>query len=69
MDIRTLIMYFGIAVAGIGVLLLAFTTKWQGGWGYPYRTTNKPLARLGWLLLLIGLAILIGMAYLNGQLG
>ncbi len=39
-----------------------------GNWGYPYRTTNKPLAIIGWLLIIIGVVIVLVKAKLNGQL-
>ncbi|MHA3066620.1 hypothetical protein [Lacticaseibacillus saniviri] len=61
------IMYLGIAVAAIGLLISAATTRWVNGWVH-YATTNRPLAFLGWLLLIIGIAMLVLPLILNGTL-
>ena len=65
------IILIGVIIFGVGLLLLMLTTKFVYGrnWGYPYRTTNKPLAALGWFLLIIGFLIMIFKAKANGQIG
>lgn len=61
----------GTIISAINVLILIITTKFVGGrnLGYPYRTTNKLLATVGWIALILGLAIVILKAKTNGQLG
>lgn len=65
------IILIGAIIFGIGLLLLMLTTKFLYGrnWGYPYRTTNKPLAALGWFLLIAGFLTIIFKAQANGQIG
>lgn len=66
------VILIGSIIAAIGLILLMMTTRFVwGGWnwgGYPYRTTNKPLAIIGWLLIIIGVVIVLVKAKLNGQL-
>lgn len=63
------VILVGSIIAAIGLILLMMTTRFVGGdWGYPYRTTNKPLATIGWLLVIIGIVIILVKAKLNGQL-
>ncbi|HDV0815276.1 TPA: hypothetical protein RHJ96_002960, partial [Enterococcus faecalis] len=53
------VILIGSIIAAIGLILLMMTTRfvWGWNWGYPYRTTNKPLAIIGWLLIIIGVVI------------
>lgn len=64
------VILIGSIIAAIGLILLMMTTRfvWVWNWGYPYRTTNKPLAIIGWLLIIIGVVIVLVKAKLNGQL-
>ncbi|EHP0974530.1 hypothetical protein KNZ58_002601 [Enterococcus faecalis] len=64
------VILIGSIIAAIGLILLMMTTRfvWRWNWGYPYRTTNKPLAIIGWLLIIIGVVIVLVKAKLNGQL-
>ena len=64
------VILIGSIIAAIGLILLMMTTifVWGWNWGYPYRTTNKPLAIIGWLLIIIGVVIVLVKAKLNGQL-
>lgn len=63
------VILIGSIIAAIGLILLMMTTRFVwGNWGYPYRTTNKPLAIIGWLLIIIGVVIVLVKAKLNGQL-
>ncbi|TLQ04215.1 hypothetical protein FEZ51_06350 [Pediococcus stilesii] len=61
-----LIMDLGIGFAAIGVLLLAITTKWTNGWIFNYKTTNRSLSLIGWILLILGLILTILPPYLGG---
>lgn len=64
------IIEIGIIISAIGLFLLMITTRYTFNFfGFPYKTTNKPLAAIGWLLLIIGLSIIVVKAKLNGQLG
>ncbi len=64
------VILVGSIIAAIGLILLIITTRFVlgGNWGYPYRTTNKPLTIIGWILIIIGLVIVLVKAKLNGQL-
>ena len=64
------VILIGCIIEAIGLILLMMTTRfvWGWNWGYPYRTTNKPLAIIGWLLIIIGVVIVLVKAKLNGQL-
>lgn len=64
-----IVMVGGIAVAAIGLLLIAATSRWVKSWGNQYRTTNRPLAFVGWFALVVGLTVVILTAVANGQLG
>lgn len=65
------VILIGIIISAIGVVMLILTTRYVWGWnsGYPYRTTNKFVSFVGWLLLILGLLIIIVKAKFNGQLG
>lgn len=58
----------GVAIAAIGLILLALTTRWVKSWGDQYATTNMPAACLGWVLLAVGGALLVGPPVLTGEL-
>ncbi|MFC7375634.1 hypothetical protein ACFQS2_03255 [Brachybacterium sp. GCM10030267] len=64
----TVLMWTGIVIAAIGVILLALSSRWVKSWGDQYATTNMPAACLGWLLLAVGFALLVGPAVFTGQL-
>ncbi|MGV0167056.1 hypothetical protein ACRYI5_00475 [Furfurilactobacillus sp. WILCCON 0119] len=61
-----IIMYLGLGIAVVGLFLLIITTKWVNGWFVNYVTTNRPLALLGWLLLLIGVVVFLLPPFLGG---
>ena len=65
--VDNIIMYTGLGITIIGLLLLVFTIKWVNGWFINYKTTNRPLAFVGWILLLLGLAVFILPLYLSGR--
>lgn len=65
--VDNIIMYTGLGITIIDLLLLVSTTKWVNGWFINYKTTNRPLAFVGWILLLLGLAVFILPLYLSGR--
>lgn len=65
MDIVILI---GIIITGIGFVINVANTRVKYGWFTHYQSRNRPLNYISFLLIVIGLAIIIGKAYLNGQL-
>ena len=65
--VDNIIMYTGLGITIIGLLLLVSTTNWVNGWFINYKTTNRPLAFVGWILLLLGLAVFILPLYLSGR--
>lgn len=64
-----LIMIIGRAVAALGLILLAVSTRWVKSWGNRYATTGVPTSCAGWALLVLGLGLILGPAYLSGQIG
>lgn len=59
-------MDFIIAIGGL--IINVFNTRIKYGWFTHYQSKSRPLNYVSLLLIIIGLIIIIGKAYLNGQL-
>ncbi|GFE99975.1 hypothetical protein [Lactiplantibacillus plantarum] len=62
------IIAIGGLVTGIGLIINVFNTRIKYGWCTHYQSKSRPLNYVSLLLIIIGLIIIIGKAYLNGQL-
>jgi hypothetical protein len=63
------LMMIGIGMTMIGIVISILTTRWQNGWFFQYRSTNKFLSVLSVIFIMIGMILMIMVAYVNGQLG
>lgn len=59
------IIAIGGLITGIGLIINVFI---KYGWFTHYQSKSRPLNYVSLLLIIIGLIIIIGKAYLNGQL-
>lgn len=62
------IIAIGGLITGIGLIINVFNTRIKYGWFTHYHSKSRPLNYVSLLLIIIGLIIIIGKAYLNGQL-
>lgn len=62
------IIAIGGLITGIGLIINVFNTRIKYGWFTYYQSKSRPLNYVSLLLIIIGLIIIIGKAYLNGQL-
>lgn len=59
----------GAALLAVGIVIQIFTARWSRWRAGYYGTRNKPLSAFGWLLIVLGVAIMVVKAIANGQLG
>ena len=65
---RDIIMVIGIVMFIIGIIVKIFNAKWSWRTGAYTRSKNKTLSLVGWILIIVGLAIVVLVAYQGGQL-
>ena len=63
-----LMIAIGGLITGIGIIINVANTRIKYGWFTHYQSKNRSLNYVSLLLIAIGLIIIIGKAYLNGQL-
>ncbi|WP_288530721.1 hypothetical protein [uncultured Secundilactobacillus sp.] len=63
------VIIIGVIIFAIGVLIAIGNSRISYGFFTHYGVANQGLAWISVLLIVIGLAIVIGKAYLNGQIG
>lgn len=64
-----IIILVGSVIALLGLMLMVVNSKWDKKRAGYYKTKNKSISRVSIILIIMGLAIVIFRAYLNGQLG
>lgn len=62
------IILFGAILFGIGLVISILNTHVSYGFFTRYRSKNRSWQIISIILIIIGLLIIIGKAYLNGQL-
>lgn len=62
------IILFGAILFGIGLVISILNTRGSYGFFTRYRSKNRSWQIISIILIIIGLLIIIGKAYLNGQL-
>lgn len=62
------IILFGAILFGIGLVISILNTRVSYGFFKRYRSKNRTWQIISIILIIIGLLIIIGKAYLNGQL-
>ncbi|MDV0429814.1 hypothetical protein RXV91_02815 [Lactiplantibacillus sp. DA1] len=63
-----LMIVIGSIITGIGIIINVANTRVKYGWFTHYQSKSRPLNYVSLLLIVIGLVIIIGKSYLNGQL-